>query len=132
MSADNQTMYKKRLKIRDDLEASEQADIKSCIDNKDPSCFPPSEVRQQMAVFNPHASLFNVRCFSNGSKLVLRLPEEGNVSLMDILGRRIMSRSISKDIINNDVIINTRLPRGIYIVKFKGAAVTEHKVINVL
>jgi hypothetical protein len=135
MSDANKTMYAKRLKIRDDLDAAEQVDIQSCIQNKDASCFPSDGINvfnQPVSRTHQNASLFNVQSFANGSKLVLRLQEEGNISLMDVLGHKIMSRSIGKNAINNDITIQTKLSRGIYIVKFKGAAVTEHKVINVL
>jgi hypothetical protein len=42
--------------------------------------------------FNQNVTVFNISYFANGSKLMLSLPGEEMVSLMDILGRRIQHR----------------------------------------
>jgi hypothetical protein len=136
MKPEHRQKYEARLKIRQDLEAIEAKDIDACVAAHDVSCFPtgtPGGVRQDLIAGSNHgASLFDVQCLSNGGKLVLRLPGEGKVLVMDMLGRQIMNRSIGKEIADNAVTIRTKLPRGIYIVKFKGAALTGHRVINVL
>jgi hypothetical protein len=134
MKPADRTKYEARLKIRKDLEAVENKDLADCIAAKDPSC--PTEPVGIINNVNGNStnivSLFDVQCLANGSKLVLRLPGAGKIALMDMLGRRIITQSISKEVADNAVTLRTRLPKGIYIIKFNGASSTQHKVINVL
>jgi hypothetical protein len=51
---------------------------------------------------------------------------------MDVLGRQIMNRTTGKNAANSEMTIRTNLSKGIYIVKFKSAAATGYKVLNVL
>ena len=137
MKPEHRQKYEARLKIREDLEAVEEKDLAACVAAHDVSCFPTGDTNviqgiKQVSSLNGDVSLFDVHFFPNGSKLVIRLPGEGKVAVMDLLGRQIMSRLISKELAASPVTIRTKLPKGIYIIKFKGVQLTGHKLVNVL
>jgi hypothetical protein len=135
MSDANKTKYLARLKIRQDLEAQEKKDLDACVAAHDVSCFPTGTVNPNGVLDGKKSTVnagFDVQCFANGGKLVLRLPGEGKITLMDVLGRQIMNRTVDRNVFTSEMTIRTNLPKGIYIVKFKGSTLTGHKVINVL
>jgi hypothetical protein len=135
MSDANKTKYLARLKIRQDLEAQEKKDLDACVAAHDVSCFPTGAVNPNGVIDVKKSTMnagFDVQCLANGKKLVLRLPGEGKILLMDVLGRQIMNRTTGKNAANSEMTIRTNLSKGIYIVKFKSAAATGYKVLNVL
>jgi len=138
MKDESKTKYLARLKIRQDLEAQEKKNIEDCLAaGIVGGCTKDTSIKPIISVINGQNSnllnsVFNVQSLANGKKLVLQVPGEGDFFLMDVLGRQIMTQSIGKDIAHNAITISTKLPKGIYVVKFKGAGVTEHRVINVL
>ncbi|MBN1308907.1 MAG: hypothetical protein JXA18_13375 [Chitinispirillaceae bacterium] len=66
--------------------------------------------------------------------LSLDLPSEGNIKLLDLMGRQVVSRKISRDAFLESAQQNIKLniPSGTYIVKFDGVKVTGEEVISIL
>jgi hypothetical protein len=130
--------YLARLKIRQDLDSMEAKNIRDCLAaGALGGCLPAGDTIHHNNIgmisnTSRTGFLFNVQSLTNGKKLVFQLPEAGNIALMDVLGRQILSQSVDKNAVQKSVVIRTKLTKGIYIVKFKGAAITEHRVINVL
>jgi hypothetical protein len=93
------------------------------------------------AYFNPASrnvkvvkNKLNVRLSQSGQRLIFRVPCKGEMTLLDMLGRAIMTYSVKEDAIdkNTSIAIQRKLPRGIYIVRFKGAGLTEHRIMSTL
>jgi hypothetical protein len=67
-------------------------------------------------------------------KLTFSLPSEGCISIIDLNGRQIMAIEISSNEYreNEKRTIDFEVPAGIYIVKFKGSAMIDEKIVSVL
>jgi hypothetical protein len=77
---------------------------------------------------------FSIRISQSGQTIIFRVPCKGAMTLLDMRGRAIMTCSFKEDAIdkNASIAIRRKLPRGIYIVQFKGTALTEHRIISML
>ncbi len=76
----------------------------------------------------------NVRFLPTERMLSLNLPSEGNIKILDILGRQILSKSISRDAFAESAQQNIKLnlPAGTYIVKFDGVKVSAEEMVSIL
>jgi hypothetical protein len=79
-------------------------------------------------------NLFKVRFSLTRGRLIAHVPCEGTLTLMDLSGRRLMVFEFIKDALSNgySLPLKAKLPRGLYIVKFKGATLTGQRTIAVL
>jgi hypothetical protein len=99
----------------------------------------------QVGVYNPQkknfenaalsaANPFKVQLSLGGGKLIVHAPCEGTLTVLDLSGRRIFGFELSKKIIGKglNVPLKARLPRGLYIAKFKGVTITGQQTLAVL
>jgi hypothetical protein len=70
---------------------------------------------------------FNVRFSLSGLKLMVQVPCNGTLALMDIRGRRIMVCDIAKN--NSCIPLKIKPSAGLYIVKFSVAGVSEQRTV---
>jgi hypothetical protein len=76
------------------------------------------------------AEHFKVRFSLSGLTLKVQVPRVGKLSLMDIHGRRIALYDAVK---NGSIIsLGTKLPCGLYLLHFNGAAVNERRIVAVV
>ncbi|MBN2036690.1 MAG: hypothetical protein JW768_08125 [Chitinispirillaceae bacterium] len=75
-----------------------------------------------------------VRFSASGRKLTVQVPCEGNLFLMNVLGRRILARTIDREAVGSvsSISLPEKMPGGVYIIEFTGTNVTEHYSITVL
>ena len=76
---------------------------------------------------------FNIRLSSSGKSLIVRIPGNGRMALIDMLGRTLMAYSFNNNVTDyrSNIPIRAKLPKGIYIATFKGAGLNKHTIINV-
>jgi hypothetical protein len=78
----------------------------------------------------PGAERIKVRFSQSGQKLIVRASCEGKLILLDMRGRRIMACDVAKK--SSIIPLRTKLPTGLYIVKFTGAGVNEQRIVSAL
>jgi hypothetical protein len=79
--------------------------------------------------------LFALKFSLDGRRLTAtNIPCKGTLLLTDLCGRRITAYELSGDVVNTAIQIplRTGLPRGLYIMKFTGAAGTKQRIFAVL
>ncbi|RPI96836.1 MAG: hypothetical protein EHM32_02510, partial [Spirochaetales bacterium] len=77
--------------------------------------------------------LFSIRFALDGRKLIANIPCEGTLTLLDLSGRQIMVHTFTRDAVKNGASVMLRgigLTRGLYVVKFIGADVTNQRTIT--
>jgi hypothetical protein len=92
-------------------------------------------------VYRPNKSIdpqivkrrFTLRQSLSGQKLFIRVPCAGVMTLRDMLGRSIMTHAFKADVggLGESIAMRKKLPKGIYIATFKGAALVDHQIISV-
>lgn len=77
---------------------------------------------------------FKARFLTVDRMLSLSLPSEGKIQLLDLKGREILKRNISKEAYreNAQQTMKLAVPAGTYIVKFDGIQVSTEQIISVL
>jgi hypothetical protein len=70
---------------------------------------------------------FKVRFSASGMKLTVQTPWEGTLVLMDMRGRRILTHTAIKN--SYSVPLKAKLPGGLYIVRFTGPKIAEHRMV---
>jgi len=78
-------------------------------------------------------SVLKARYFMAGRQLLVKVPSEGTLSLVDLRGRRMLTATISrKDFLSRpEMNFPLRAPAGLYILKFKGTNLSAEKAIPV-
>ncbi|MBN1577657.1 MAG: hypothetical protein JW913_13945 [Chitinispirillaceae bacterium] len=141
MPSDVLSSYNKRMERRVKEEAIEAKNIQEFIDaggynqkkyrDLTAAVIPEKQTVTQKAV---SVDAFKVRFLSTERMLSLNLPSEGKIKLLDLMGRQILSRSISRDAFLESAQQNVKLniPAGTYIVKFDGVKVTGEEMVSIL
>ncbi|MBN1308908.1 MAG: hypothetical protein JXA18_13380, partial [Chitinispirillaceae bacterium] len=94
-----------------------------------------SSVKPPAAAAVKHAAgAFRASFLLTERMLSLTLPSEGKIKLLDLMGRQVLSRKISRDAFleSSQQNIKLTIPAGTYIVKFDGVKVTGEEVVSVL
>ncbi|MBN1757496.1 MAG: hypothetical protein JW863_04220 [Chitinispirillaceae bacterium] len=128
--------YLERLKRRETEEAIEAKNIQQFIEDGqwgDVGVLDPGMPGAQVTR-NGSITGLSVRFSVTENLLSFTVPSEGNVKLLDLQGRQILVRTISREAFLESAVRTIRLniPAGTYIVKFNGVENTSQEVVSIL
>ena len=135
MREEDKTKYLKRLERRTKEEAIEAENIKQFIADGqwgEVGVIRSPELKSK--VQSVAATGFRVRFLTAERLLSFYLPSEGRVRLLDLQGRQILAKTITRDAFldNAEQSVKLDIPAGTYIVKFKGIGNTAEQVVSIL
>ncbi|MBN2036694.1 MAG: hypothetical protein JW768_08145 [Chitinispirillaceae bacterium] len=134
MTPEDSLKYEKAMDKRRAHEALEEANIKQFIaDGQWNAGIDPRRGKQGNR-WNSSQAVFSVRFSSSEKKLVVELPGEGKLSVLDLRGRQITSRTVSREAFKRGAKLTFRLdlPMGLYLIRFKGAHSSGQRVLVAL
>lgn len=129
--------YLERVARRDKQEAYEQKNIEEWVAAGQYEVAPYATaisvppVSKQTAVDN---NMLSARFNALGNMLSVAIPSDGTIRILDLQGRQILAKTISREAFAESAIQNIKLSvsSGTYIVKFDGMTVSSEKVISLL
>ncbi len=133
MKPEQAAQYDARMKIRSTLDSLEQLNIDMFVSDSQYKGYvgigdiPDS--RPSVA-----AKRINVRFSRAGRMLLVRVPSEGTVSLVDLRGRRVMTATVSREefLSRPERKFFMAAPAGLYILKFRGNKTTAEAAVPIL
>jgi hypothetical protein len=138
MKPEHAEKYSSQVAKREAEEAFEAKNIQEFIDAGGYDAAPYSisgvsaRTPQKKAPMVPEA--FSAKFFASENMLTLNLPSAGKIRLLDLMGRQVLAKKISREAFLDcaEQNIKLELPAGTYIVKFDGVKVNSEQVVSIL